>query len=60
VLGGYSGANAANLCVMLDNRHLKCWGQNSTGELGVGDIVARGATANMGDALPPVNLGAEM
>ena len=46
-------------CAILDNNTLKCWGQNTYGQLGLGDITARGDGAGeMGDALPTVNLGA--
>lgn len=46
-------------CAILDNDRLKCWGQNSGGELGLGDAQPRGDDAGeMGDALPFVDLGA--
>ena len=46
-------------CAVLDDRTLKCWGGNSKGELGLGDSMTRGVAAGqMGDALTPVNLGA--
>jgi hypothetical protein len=45
-------------CVILDDGKVKCWGTNGYGELGLGDNRARGlAASEMGDALPPVNLG---
>jgi alpha-tubulin suppressor-like RCC1 family protein len=45
-------------CAILDNGHLKCWGDNSYGQLGYGDVAARGDGPNeMGDALPPIDLG---
>ncbi len=46
-------------CVLLDNGRLRCWGSNTSGQLGLGDVAARGDGANeMGDNLPYVNLGA--
>ncbi len=46
-------------CAILDDGAVKCWGNNSSAELGVGDSNNRGsAGGEMGDALPPVNLGA--
>lgn len=45
-------------CAILDNSQVKCWGYSQTGQLGLGDTVARGDGANeMGDNLPFVNLG---
>ena len=45
-------------CAVLDNAAIKCWGVNEEGQLGQGDRVDRGASANdMGDNLPQVNLG---
>ena len=45
-------------CAILTNRAFKCWGSNLWGQLGLGDTLDRGANAaDMGDALPPVDLG---
>ncbi len=45
-------------CAILDNGKLKCWGDNSNGELGLGDLNVRGdAPGEMGDQLSDVNLG---
>src|SRR5262249_46529483 len=43
---------------LLDDNSVKCWGENSSGELGLGDGTRRGRSpGDMGDALPVVNLG---
>jgi len=47
-------------CAMLDNASVKCWGENSYGQLGQGDKDNRGdgsASGGMGDSLPAVELG---
>jgi alpha-tubulin suppressor-like RCC1 family protein len=45
-------------CALLDNDQVKCWGDNYFGELGLGDTNNRGdGPGEMGDALPPVDLG---
>jgi alpha-tubulin suppressor-like RCC1 family protein len=48
-------------CALLDDRRVKCWGRNSSGELGVGDARASvGARVeHLGDALASVNLGTQ-
>ncbi|MCB1017188.1 MAG: carboxypeptidase regulatory-like domain-containing protein [Acidimicrobiales bacterium] len=51
-------AGRAHTCALLDNGQVKCWGDNFTGQLGLGDNTDRGdAPGEMGDALPAVNLG---
>jgi hypothetical protein len=51
-------ASAGPACATLDNDSVKCWGSNSNGQLGIGDINDRGDTpGEMGDALPFVDLG---
>lgn len=46
-------------CALLDDETVKCWGNNTGGELGQGDTVQRGRLATqMGDNLRPVDLGA--
>jgi cysteine-rich repeat protein len=45
-------------CALLDDDTLKCWGRNDAGQLGIGSTIAHGITpGDMGDALPPVDLG---
>ena len=49
---------ADHSCAILDDGSVKCWGDNSKGELGLGDSNDRGdAPGEMGDALPVVDLG---
>ncbi|MCP4754567.1 MAG: hypothetical protein GY866_27100 [Proteobacteria bacterium] len=44
-------------CVILNTVHVKCWGNNAFGGLGLGDVEVRGNEANeMGNYLPIVNL----
>lgn len=46
------------VCAVMDNRQIKCWGNNAYGNLGLGDKANRGNAANqMGDNLPYVQLG---
>src|SRR4051812_39474172 len=46
-------------CAILSNHSLKCWGDNSNGQLGIEGSQNRGDKADqMGKALPAVNLGA--
>ena len=45
-------------CAILDDKSLKCWGSNYSGQLGLGDTNNRGdAPGEMGDNLPAVDLG---
>ncbi len=51
-------AGIAHTVVLLDNGTVKCWGENSSGQLGYGDINFRGDGAGeMGDSLLSVELG---
>jgi len=44
-------------CALLDDDSVKCWGQGSYGQLGLGDPDNRGdGPGEMGDNLPPVDL----
>ena len=55
-----SSSYYGHICAQLDNGSLKCWGNNLTGQLGLGDIEQRGDEAGeMGDLLPTVNLGTD-
>ena len=52
-------AGTSTVCAILETGQTKCWGDNSYGELGLGDTKNRGAlTTDMGDSLPFVNLNA--
>lgn len=45
-------------CALLDTNEVKCWGLNSYGRLGLGDLETRGDGPNeMGDNLSAVDLG---
>jgi hypothetical protein len=64
VPGGVSGrvlqiaAGAIHMCALLDTNATKCWGDNASGKLGLGDVADRGdAPDEMGNNLPAVNLG---
>lgn len=45
----------AHICALLDDNRIKCWGDNSKGQLGLGDTENRGDDpGEMGDAFPSV------
>ncbi|WP_437314761.1 RCC1 domain-containing protein [Sorangium sp. So ce385] len=51
-------AGESHTCVLLDNNQVKCWGLNTGGSLGLGDLSPRGLTAATKPAsLPVVQLG---
>ncbi len=51
-------AGGEHTCAILDNEEVKCWGSSSSGQLGYGDVNARGdGGGEMGQALNPVDLG---
>jgi alpha-tubulin suppressor-like RCC1 family protein len=50
-------AGDRHTCVVLDNTYVKCWGENSYGQLGLGDNSTRGDNSSkMGDNLPVISL----
>ncbi|MGK4006934.1 hypothetical protein WMF31_30205 [Sorangium sp. So ce1036] len=54
-------AGGNHTCVVLDDDRIKCWGSNSSGELGYEDWNQRGHTAaSMGDGLPYVDVGTDI
>jgi alpha-tubulin suppressor-like RCC1 family protein len=54
-------AGANHTCALLDNKKLKCWGLNSSGQLGYNSTTTVGVSSSqMGDNLPTVNVGSGM
>ncbi len=52
------GVGNSHACARFTDGAVKCWGANSYGQLGLGNTDNRGDAPNeMGDALPPVDLG---
>ena len=53
-----SSSGSSHTCALLSDNTLRCWGYNSTGQLGLGDINARGDNpGEMSYNLPQVNIG---
>ena len=52
-----STSAAASTCAIMTDGSLKCWGNNSSGQLGYDDTVNRGGNAGDMPALAAVNLG---
>jgi alpha-tubulin suppressor-like RCC1 family protein len=43
-------------CVIMDNASIKCWGENTSGQLGLGNTTNQGVNSNqMGDNLPSIS-----
>ncbi len=57
-LSRYLDAGESHTCVVITDGELKCFGSNSSGQIGSGGTASLGdSTAEMGDALISVNLG---
>lgn len=51
-------AGAGHVCALLSDSSVKCWGDNTYGQLGQGDLIIRGDNAGeLGDILPAINFG---
>ncbi|MFN3199838.1 MAG: hypothetical protein ACE366_15680 [Bradymonadia bacterium] len=51
-------AGAEHTCALLSTGGVKCWGANTYGQLGLGDVADRGDDANeMGTSLPTIDVG---
>lgn len=50
-------AGAVHTCALLEGNHVKCWGGNFQGQLGLEDTIPRGDQEDsMGDKLPPITV----
>jgi alpha-tubulin suppressor-like RCC1 family protein len=57
-VSGGPGYGSGHSCVLTVSGKIKCWGNNTWGELGLGDTANRGVSlSEMGKNLPLVNLG---
>ncbi|UQA56517.1 RCC1 domain-containing protein [Polyangium aurulentum] len=53
-------AGISHTCAVLAEGAVKCWGKNEYGQLGLGHMLSHGgAPEQMGDDLPPIDLGNE-
>ncbi|MBL8775897.1 MAG: carboxypeptidase regulatory-like domain-containing protein [Acidimicrobiales bacterium] len=50
-------AGGNHTCALLDDDHVKCWGLNNVSQLGIPGVYRGDQPGEMGDALPPLNLG---
>lgn len=55
------GSGISHTCALLANQRVKCWGDNSYGQSGQGNTAdfptLGGQPGQMGDALPPIDVG---
>ena len=57
----YEESYLAHSCALLDNRDVKCFGDNDAGQLGQGDTMPRGLnTTRNGRDLDPIDLGTNL
>lgn len=57
VLAIESGPDSDHTCAILSDNSLKCWGDNSYGQLGIDSTTSKGLSASDMATLPAVNLG---